>query len=57
MIKNILVEGAYPARKPRESAPRTAPDWARGRRSSSYCCCHSDCGGPSGARSPLWFSA
>jgi hypothetical protein len=25
MPKNILVEGAYPARKPRESAPRTAP--------------------------------
>jgi hypothetical protein len=25
MIKNSLVEGAYSARKPRESAPRTAP--------------------------------
>jgi hypothetical protein len=25
MAKNILVEGAYPARKPRESALRTAP--------------------------------
>ena len=25
MAKNSLVEGAYPARKPRESAPRTAP--------------------------------
>ena len=25
MAKNILVERAYPARKPRESAPRTSP--------------------------------
>ena len=25
MIKNGLVEGAYPARKPRKSTPRTAP--------------------------------
>ena len=25
MTKSSLVEGAYPARKPRESAPRTAP--------------------------------
>jgi hypothetical protein len=25
MAKNILVEGVYPARKPRESAPRAAP--------------------------------
>lgn len=25
MAKNILVEGAYPARKPREAAPQTFP--------------------------------
>jgi hypothetical protein len=25
MIKDSFVEGAYPARKPRESAPRTPP--------------------------------
>lgn len=25
MTKSSLVEGAYPARKPRESAPRTTP--------------------------------
>ncbi len=25
MIKNSLVEGAYPARKPRETAPRITP--------------------------------
>jgi len=25
MTKNILVDGAYPARKPREAMPRTSP--------------------------------
>ena len=25
MAKNILAEGAYPARKPREAAPQTPP--------------------------------
>jgi hypothetical protein len=25
MTKNSLVEGAYPARKPREATPRTSP--------------------------------
>jgi hypothetical protein len=30
MAKNILVDGAYPARKPRESALRTAPRLSRG---------------------------
>jgi hypothetical protein len=30
MAKNILVERAYPARKLRESAPRTPPRLSRG---------------------------
>jgi hypothetical protein len=30
MMKNMLVEGAYPARKPRELAPRTPPRMSLG---------------------------
>ena len=30
MTKNSLVEGAYPARKPREAMPRTSPRMTSG---------------------------